>query len=204
MARPKDNKIRTERQQQILTAAQVVFAAQGLADARMDDIARESGLSKGTLYLYYKNKDDLIAGLLEALFEGLLTQLHTLTELTEVTVDERLNNYVSSLLSYMEADSSVLNIAYEFYAVAARRPAVRQVLRQYFADYRQVLETLFSQGIEAGAYPNFDVRQAAITLVALLEGLTLLWFTDPEAIQLDQMLPTMMHNFLEDLKHKDN
>lgn len=204
MPRPQDLDNRTERQQQILQAAQTVIAERGLADARMDDIAHHSGLSKGTLYLYYKNKDDLVAGLLQMMLDSLLTQLRILNNLTEDSVEDRLKNYVASLLYYMDADASVLNIAYEFYAVAARRPAIRQMLQQYFAEYREVLKTLFLQGIEDGTYPQFDASQAAITLIALLEGLTLLWFTDPEAIHLDPVLPRVVHNFLEDLKHKEH
>ena len=48
-------------------AAREVFAKGGLESAGMNDIATASGLSKGALYLYYKGKDDLIAGLLKGL-----------------------------------------------------------------------------------------------------------------------------------------
>ena len=52
-----------ERTAQIITAAMQVFAQQGLEKARMDDIASESGLSKGTLYLYFKSKDAIISAI---------------------------------------------------------------------------------------------------------------------------------------------
>ncbi|MCU0463299.1 MAG: TetR/AcrR family transcriptional regulator, partial [Anaerolineae bacterium] len=67
MARPLNPITQKERREQILQAARTVFAQRGLAEARMDDIAQVSGLGKGTLYLYYKTKDDLVVGLLEAL-----------------------------------------------------------------------------------------------------------------------------------------
>ena len=44
---------------QILDAALDVFAEHGLADARIDDIARRAGVAKGTIYLYFPTKDDL-------------------------------------------------------------------------------------------------------------------------------------------------
>jgi AcrR family transcriptional regulator len=57
------------RRNQILDAAESVFAAKGIASATMDDIAREAELAKGTIYLYYKNKDELQVGLILRSFE---------------------------------------------------------------------------------------------------------------------------------------
>ena len=47
------------RKEEILDAAQAVFFQRGLLEATMDEIAEEAELSKGTLYLYYKSKEDL-------------------------------------------------------------------------------------------------------------------------------------------------
>lgn len=48
-----------ERPRQILEAGLAVFGEQGLAAARLDDIAERAGISKGTIYLYFQSKDDL-------------------------------------------------------------------------------------------------------------------------------------------------
>ena len=48
-----------ERPRQILDAALQVFCERGLAGARLDDIARRAGVSKGTIYLYFPNKEEL-------------------------------------------------------------------------------------------------------------------------------------------------
>src|SRR5918911_963685 len=48
-----------ERPQQILDAALTVFGERGLAGARLEDIARRAGVSKGTIYLYFPNKEEL-------------------------------------------------------------------------------------------------------------------------------------------------
>jgi len=55
---PRPN-VSEERISQIVTAAEDVFTRKGFNEARMDDIAEETGLSKGTLYNYFKSKDDL-------------------------------------------------------------------------------------------------------------------------------------------------
>src|SRR5215207_2875567 len=48
-----------ERPQQIIDAALHVFGERGLAGARLDDIARRAGIAKGTIYLYFPNKEAL-------------------------------------------------------------------------------------------------------------------------------------------------
>ena len=55
-----------ERKNQILQAATNVFSRLGFHKARMDDIVEESGLSKGTLYWYFKSKDDIVSALIAA------------------------------------------------------------------------------------------------------------------------------------------
>jgi AcrR family transcriptional regulator len=48
-----------ERPQQIIDAALAVFDERGLAGARLDDIAQRAGVAKGTIYLYFDNKEEL-------------------------------------------------------------------------------------------------------------------------------------------------
>src|SRR3954466_9415069 len=56
---PRWRRLPEERPRQILDAALAVFAERGLAAARLDDIAKRAGLSKGTIYLYFPNKEEL-------------------------------------------------------------------------------------------------------------------------------------------------
>jgi AcrR family transcriptional regulator len=60
---------RAERRECILRAAQQVFADRGFAQTTMDQVADAAELSKGTLYLYFKNKDDLFIGLSNCMVE---------------------------------------------------------------------------------------------------------------------------------------
>ena len=59
MAEPKWQRRADERPREICAAALEVFAENGFAAARLDEIARRAGVSKGTLYLYFKDKADL-------------------------------------------------------------------------------------------------------------------------------------------------
>jgi AcrR family transcriptional regulator len=94
---------REERRNEILDAAEVVFLAKGFVDTTMDEVAAGAELSKGTLYLYFKNKDELyvatclrtlrrVVELYEAVAERGGTGLETLRELGRAYIDFARNN----------------------------------------------------------------------------------------------------------------
>src|SRR5918993_5421961 len=56
---PKWRRRKEERPRDIIAAALSVFTEKGFAGARMEEIARRAGLSKGTLYLYFETKEDM-------------------------------------------------------------------------------------------------------------------------------------------------
>lgn len=66
---------REQRRQTILESAKHVFMTYGLEHASMDRIAQEAELAKGTLYLYFKSRDELIVALMVEDLEGLLIEL---------------------------------------------------------------------------------------------------------------------------------
>ena len=64
---PRWRRLPEERPRQILDAALQVFGERGLAGARLDDIARRAGVSKGTIYLYFPNKEELFREVVRAI-----------------------------------------------------------------------------------------------------------------------------------------
>lgn len=65
MQRARTDEAKDERRQVLLKAALDEFFERGFAAARMDDIARRAGLSKGALYLYFDSKEALFTALIE-------------------------------------------------------------------------------------------------------------------------------------------
>ncbi|MFZ1983348.1 MAG: TetR/AcrR family transcriptional regulator [Desulfatitalea sp.] len=59
----------TDKYQQILTAAIKVFAERGFSQSTIAQIAQEAGVADGTIYLYFKNKDDILVQFYERMTE---------------------------------------------------------------------------------------------------------------------------------------
>jgi AcrR family transcriptional regulator len=194
-----------ERKSQILDAAISVFARLGFHQARMDDIAQEAGLSKGALYLYYKSKDTIIAAILKYFFTQEMRVLHSFVAAEQPgSVRKQLEQLTQQLAEAMNWMSKLMPIAFEFYAIAGRQKEVHQFLKEYFKEYCTDIARLIQRGIDRGEFRAVNPQAVAITLTALYEGLALLFFVDPQAVQWDEQITTSTRLLLDGLVSHDN
>jgi AcrR family transcriptional regulator len=87
-----------EKRQRILEAARKLLVQHGFQDLALDEVAREAGVAKGTLFLYYKSKDVLFSSAFADLMDGLGRQLDALAAGDE----ELLERTVRTLLEYFD------------------------------------------------------------------------------------------------------
>ncbi len=199
MMTPRRN-VSEQRRLQILQAAQHVFARMGFHKARMDDIAREAGVSKGTLYWYYKGKDAIIAALLDQIFSWEMNALQEVIR-EDGPVTERLRYLVAGSARHVKSLHFLAPIAFEFYALAGRNAQVRSALRRYYAAYSRDLARLIQEGITAGEFsPSTDPELVARTIVALFEGLVLLWIVDPVHLDLQRQAQASLDVVLDGIR----
>jgi len=165
----------------------------------MDDIVEESGLSKGTLYWYFKSKEDIINAILRRLFTGDLENLESLVQ-AEGTSSERMIQLTNNRVNGMKQMSSLVPIIFEFYAVAVHQQWVQQFIGEYFKHFRTLLEELIQQGIDTGEFRPVNATKAAISLASLYEGLTLHWLMDPQTVQWEILSENSIPMLLDGLK----
>lgn len=189
-----------ERKNQILDAAMNIFAKMGFHKARMDDVAQESGLSKGALYWYFKSKDAIIAAILERLFNMALKDLKRLEQASEGSVREGLMAYSQQLLGYMERMRPLLPMMYEFYALLGRQKFVQEFGKVYYREYIAIMAKVIQHGVERGEFKAVDPVEVAATFVALFEGLTLIWAVDAVSLPLEKQLPASIRLLLDSLQ----
>lgn len=184
-----------ERIDQIIAASLTVFAREGLAQARIEDIATEAGLAKGTVYLYFKSKDAIIAAILKFLFRQELRSLRA-HQGSEGPVSEQLRGLTRQLVGSLDRMKPFHPIILEFYSIAGRRQDVRQVMSEGFDQYRALLAALIRQGIARGEFRQVDADSVAITHAALFEGLALLWAVYPQGIDWQAQAEASLHQLL--------
>jgi AcrR family transcriptional regulator len=173
---PRPN-VTDERTSQIITAAEDVFTKKGFAEARMDDIAEETGLSKGTLYNYFKSKDDLIIAILDRIFQR---EFRAFDEMDSSTMSstEIINIFVDTVAKDIKLMLRLMPIAYEFLALAFRNKTVQKALKIYVNRYMDILVPIIENGIASGEFKKVDAHEVAIAMGAILEGTILIWVYD--------------------------
>jgi AcrR family transcriptional regulator len=92
---------REERAALILGAAQEVFAGKGYHDASLDEIAARAGIAKGTVYLHFTGKEDLLAALVEQQIVEFLAQVDRVTD-ESTTVRSRLEHILLDVYTRMQ------------------------------------------------------------------------------------------------------
>lgn len=188
-----------ERRHQILDAATEVFAQKGFSDARMDDIAARAEVSKGTIYLYFKSKDEIIVDLLNRLFRREMRDLEALQH-EPGSATEKLQRFADYLIADIRTWLKLVPVAYEFLGVVFRRKIVQQTFRQYFRSYFDMILPLIRQGIESGEFRALEAEDVAIAAGAIFEGTILLWVYDPETVDVEKHIRAGMDILLRGIQ----
>jgi AcrR family transcriptional regulator len=139
-----------ERRSAILSAALKVFTEQGFAAARLDDVAQAAGVAKGTLYLYFPDKETLfeqlllgVAGPILERLEGLLADQHRpapeiLGEVLDFIQKEILSSPRTNVLRLMIAEGPRFPRIAEFY------------YRTIVCPGRELIRTVAQRGVQRG------------------------------------------------------
>jgi AcrR family transcriptional regulator len=188
-----------ERKQQILDAAEDVFTQKGFDDARMDDIAEQTGLSKGTLYLYFKSKDDLIIAILDRIFGGTFQRLEAGGS-NHLSATEAVWQFTEEAVSEYRMMLRIMPVACEFLALAFRNTTVQGALKRYVHDYMEVLAPIIRRGIDSGEFRQADAEEIAIALGAIFEGTILLWIYDNGLVDVDRHIRSGVKLLLEGIE----
>ncbi len=156
-----------QRPQQILEAAFHVFGKQGLHQATLDDVAREAGITKGTIYLYFPSKVDLFVAMLKARVASVIPTVeavdgHALPSLEArlAVVGRDLYRFLSSP-GYLAMFRTVVSEVAQFPEVAA------QVYREGILSANRRLAAVIQKAIQAGECRDVDPIIAARAFVGM-------------------------------------
>jgi AcrR family transcriptional regulator len=188
-----------QRKDQILNAAEQVFTKKGLDQTRMDDIAKKTGLSKGTLYLYFKSKDDLIIAILDRIFQGAFKQLDARKK-DQLSAAEAVAQFTEEAIRDYKYMLRILPIAYEFLALAFRNKTVQKALKEYFRIYMEVLVPIIQRGIDSGEFRQVNAQDVAIAAGAIYEGTVLLWVYDNTLVDFEKQIRSSIKLLMEGIQ----
>ncbi len=171
MDMPRTN-VSQARRAQIIQAAMACFARQGYHSTTMDDIARESGLSKGALYWYFPSKADLFLTILDVWMDEQDRVLKTQAG-EDASVAERLAQWIAAFTRFVQEEPARVQLIKEFWAEVPRSEELNQRLGRRYLERIHRLEEIIQRGIERGELRSQDTQAAAQTILAMYDGFLL-------------------------------
>ncbi|MCJ7433917.1 MAG: TetR/AcrR family transcriptional regulator [Anaerolineales bacterium] len=192
---PRPN-VSDERKVQIINAAEGVFTKKGFDEARMDDIAEETGLSKGTLYLYFKSKDELIIAILDRIFQREFQAFENI-DLSAMSATKAVWLFTDMIMKDVKLILRLMPIAYQFLALAFRNTVVQKALKVYLNRYMGIFIPIIQRGIDTGEFRQVDAYEVGVASGAILEGTLLLWVYDKSLVDPEKHIRSGMKLLLE-------
>jgi AcrR family transcriptional regulator len=153
------------RPQELLDAALALFVEKGFAATRIEEVAERAGVSKGTLYLYYPSKEELLKAVVR---EELSLRIEEAAE--EV---RQYTGSVANLLRTMLPewwlrvyDSPAAGVLKLFVTEVRSFPEIAEYyVREVIAPNQMLVGSLVQRGIDAGEFKAVDVDSAVHSLV---------------------------------------
>ncbi len=193
---------KNKKRREILQAAMQVFARDGYHRAKMETVAEEAGIGKGTVYEYFKSKADLFL----ALHQHMLTELKSfyLKELSEIRKPTlMLERFIAVAFETFRAWEPFFLVFFDFWAEGGRgqqEALLRTQMRQAYADARKDVAAIIDAGTHDGSFRQVDPTLTAASILASLDGLVLQWLCDRTAFDLDLMRKNLIESTLRSLR----
>lgn len=162
-----------DKRERILDAAERVFARSGFYQSRVSEIARDAGVADGTIYLYFKSKDDLLISLFESRMER---------------VNQRM---AAALAGQASPTDKLMALVRTHLGLVRDKPALAEVLtielrqstkfmKEYanprFGEFLKLVATVIAEGQERGEFAlQVPAPHAARMIFGIVDELALAW-----------------------------
>jgi AcrR family transcriptional regulator len=183
--------------EEILSAAEQVFAAKGFFPTTMSDIARRAEFGTGTLYKYFKSKEELYF----TLIDGKVEEINRLvkTELSQRnSAVERIKKVLRLQFEFIERNRDFFRI---YISERSRfewtvKDDLGRGLHEKMVSYIDILSEVISQGIKKGEFRSMDPRDLAHGFVGIVNSFVFEWLISREPYPLISKLDTVIEIFL--------
>ncbi len=174
--RERKEREREQRRQDILASARQAFEKYGIQHASMDKIAEEAELAKGTLYLYYKNRDELLMALIAEDLVGLIERLEKVTTSKDAP-DKKLVKAVSTFHTYSSENAFLYQVMTQMdmrHLMCPQDCGPSESVTQFTQlndRMMQIMIGLIQEGVDKGLYQlEHPVQYVVLQLLFALKG----------------------------------
>ena len=176
------------KRKEILRTAMRVFARKGVTNTKMADVAHEANIGKGTIYEYFRSREELF----QKAFEYLLRKIKAMVV---GQIDESLSpedKIRTGFLAYLDVTTMKIedfaDILLDFWAYSIRNKDnadnIALDIRNRYQEFRDLTVPIIQEGIQKGIFKPVNAEYVVSALIAAGDGLLLQWMADKENFDL--------------------
>ena len=165
------------RRQQIIVAAKRIFSTKGFNKTTMEDIAKEAEISPGTIYIYFKSKDELYASLSIRILQHLHIRLEYVKNLKDISGQQRIMSLKEALCDVYNLDPLILISLFHLQSSESLKNLSSGLLLEIIRLSQKslkIIADIFSEGINNGVFINKNPNALADIFWVLFSGV-ILW-----------------------------
>lgn len=158
---------------QIIDAAIIVIAENGYHQSQVSKIAKQAGVADGTIYLYFKNKEDILISVFEEKMEMFADNLKVILE-ENTTSSKKLYKMIENHFNVLAEDHHLATVTQ--LELRQSNLALRLRINEILKNYLVLLDTILKEGIENGEFdPTIDIRLARQMVFGTIDETTTTW-----------------------------
>jgi len=193
--------VQKARTTEILQAAARVFHEKGFHAARIQDVADELGMQKGSLYHYISTKQDLLKGLVEGAMERLIAALHGISG-TGHSARQKLAMAIEAHLRLTQEDRDIWGILQREDLDLLNRGSQSDI-RSLIKEYESIWDGLVAAGIESGEFdPGLDGRVVVHAILGMCNA-TGVWFRPDGRLPIQEVARIFSEIVVRGVGHPD-
>ncbi|WP_188389278.1 TetR/AcrR family transcriptional regulator [Priestia taiwanensis] len=178
---------------QIIEAAVIVIAENGYHQAQVSKIARQAGVADGTIYLYFKNKEDILISLFQEKMGEFITKIEAEIEGIE-SASEKLFMLIETHLSLLAADHQLAIVTQ--LELRQSNKELRVKINEVLKKYLEVIDLILRTGMEKGEFSKeLDIRLTRQMIFGTLDEIVTSWVMSEHKYDL-VALAKNVHHFL--------
>lgn len=183
---------------QILDGAVKVIAENGYHQSQVSKIAKEAGVADGTIYLYFKNKEDILISVFEEKMGLFIEKIDAMIAGKE-TAAEKLLVMIENHFSILSEDPHLAIVTQ--LELRQSNKDLRLIINQVLKEYLHLIDQIILHGIEQGEFnQELDVRLARQMIFGTMDETVTSWVMNEQKYDLVALAPSVHHLLLNGCK----
>lgn len=191
-----------EKKDKIVLAAIETFVLKGFDKSTINDIANTAGIGKGTIYEYFKSKEEIIDFSFQYFIKVVSIDFEKVL-LSTIPAKDKLIQVLHSFTDFVNPVSEpFLRLMFNFWGEAMRAQSAKNKIfkdmKKLYRSYRSIFADIIIEGKEDGSFKkNINPQNFGSIIVGMMDGIMIQWILDKDEADCQELLSTLINVILQ-------